>query len=116
LLAFTIPFMPRKSMEAWHSLTFYYEAMESLERGSVQDAEHWLANRKGDGVDLAFGPPSTGSSMAVCQKKSGRVEGPITRSRDAKTRGEYPSLELISRIFHVACQESRLGGQLLQVS
>ena len=42
-LAFTIPFMPRKSMETWHSLTFYYEAMESLERGNVQDAENWLA-------------------------------------------------------------------------
>ena len=35
--------MSRKSMETWHSLTFYYEAMESLERGNLQDAELWLA-------------------------------------------------------------------------
>ncbi len=43
LLALTIPFRSRKSMETWHSSTFYYEAMKSLERGNVQDAEDWLA-------------------------------------------------------------------------
>jgi tetratricopeptide (TPR) repeat protein len=43
LLVLTIPFRSRKSLEAWHSLTFYYEAIESLKRGNVQDAEHWLA-------------------------------------------------------------------------
>ena len=42
LLALTIPFMSRKSLEAGHSLTFYYEAMESLERDNLARAEHWL--------------------------------------------------------------------------
>ena len=43
LLLATIPFMSRKSIEAWHSSTFYFETMESLQRGKLQDAEQWLS-------------------------------------------------------------------------
>ncbi len=39
----TIPFMSRKSIEDWHSATFYYEAMEALQRDQVRDAEQWVA-------------------------------------------------------------------------
>jgi tetratricopeptide (TPR) repeat protein len=37
------PFISRKSIAAWHSLTFYYEALEALQRDRVEDAERWLA-------------------------------------------------------------------------
>jgi Tfp pilus assembly protein PilF len=43
LLLLTAPFMSGDSIRAWHSMTFYYEALESLQRGSVQAAEQWLA-------------------------------------------------------------------------
>jgi len=36
--------MSRTSIDAWHSTTFYYEALEALERGNVSDARRWLAN------------------------------------------------------------------------
>jgi tetratricopeptide (TPR) repeat protein len=36
------PFMSRATIEAWHSTTFYYEALESLQRDNIQDAEQWL--------------------------------------------------------------------------
>ena len=35
--------MSRKSIEDWHSATFYYESMEALQRDRVQDAKQWLA-------------------------------------------------------------------------
>jgi len=38
----TLPFLSHASLEAWHSTTFYYEALESLQRGNVQNAERWL--------------------------------------------------------------------------
>ena len=43
LLLLTIPFMSRKSVEAWRSTRFYYETTEALQRDNIQAAERWLA-------------------------------------------------------------------------
>ena len=46
LLLLTIPFMSRRSIKDWHATTYWYEALEALQRDDVQVAERWLAKGK----------------------------------------------------------------------
>lgn len=71
-----IPRIPRETLEAWHSTTFYLEVLEAIERDKLEAAHVWLAK----GMELY--PKNTSNQFA-------RIKILIHQRRHREARDAY---------------------------